>query len=59
MSDVAKTLRDIDAKKATGWDAIPSKTFKIGSSKRAVSLCGLYNRCMVNSCWPKDWKRDE
>ena len=29
ISDVVKILKDIDIKKATGWDTIPPKAFKM------------------------------
>ena len=59
ISDVVKILKDINPKKATGWDAIPPKAFKIGSTVLAAPLCDLYNRCIVSCHWPKNWKRGE
>ena len=41
LSDVVKILKDIDPKKATGWDTIPPKAFKMGSTVLAAPLCDL------------------
>ena len=46
LSDVVKILKDVDPKKATGWDTIPPKAFKMGSTVLAAPLCDLYNRCI-------------
>jgi len=59
LSDVVKILKDIDPKKATGWDTIPPKAFKTGSTVLAAPLCDLYNRCIESCHWPKNWKRGE
>ena len=59
LSDVVKILKDIDPKKATGWDTIPPKAFKMGSTVLAAPLCDLYNRCIKSCHWPKNWKRGE
>ena len=59
ISEVAKILKDIDPKKATGWDTIPPKAFKMGSTDLAVPLCDLYNHCTESCHWPKNWKRGE
>lgn len=59
ISEVAKILKDIDPKKATGWDTIPPKAFKIGSTDLAVLLCNLYNHCTESCHWPKNWKKGE
>ena len=52
-------LKDIDPKKATGWDTIPPKAFKMGSTVLAAPLCDLYNHCIESCHWPKNWKRGE
>ena len=52
ISEVAKILKDIDLTKATGWDTIPPKAFKMGSTDLTVSLCDLYNRSVKSCYWP-------
>ena len=59
ISEVAKILKDIDPKKATAWDTIPPKAFKMGSTDLAVPLWDLYNHCIESCHWPKNWKRGE
>lgn len=61
ISDVVKILKDIDPKKATGWDTSPPIAFKMGSTELPVPLCDLYplNRCIASCHWPRSWKRGE
>ena len=49
VSDVAKILRETYTTKASGWDTIPPRVFKIGFAELAVLLCYLYNHCISNS----------
>lgn len=61
ISDVVKILKDIDPKKATGWDTSPPIAFKMGSTELPVPLCDPYplNRCIASCHWPRNWKRGE
>ena len=59
VPEVQKILKDTNPRKASGWDNIPPIAFKIGSSELAMPLCTLYNQCIANCHWPRNWKRSE
>lgn len=54
-----ETLSALNPHKSTGHDNIPSRILKTASKTLARSLTNLYNNCIKQSYWPKEWKRGE
>ena len=54
-----RELKNLNEKKACGWDLIPNKVLKLATKTLAPSICKLYNSCIDQSNWPKKWKRGE
>ena len=57
--DVVKALRELDTKKAMGHDRIPNALLKLGSEELAPSLTVIYNKCIEDCYWPREWKKGE
>ena len=53
---VKDLLREINTKKSSGPDNIPSKLLKIAMNVVAPSLTHIFNKSLCTSIYPKDWK---
>jgi len=49
-------LRNIDEKKATGLDIIPSKLLKMAASIVAPSLTAIFTKSIITGIYPTEWK---
>ena len=54
---VLAALESLNTNKATGYDNIPAKVLKIAADELAKPLTTLFNSCIRNCVWPRDWKR--
>ena len=59
MKEVEETLKEINTRKANGWDFIPPKALKFGAEELSIPLTTLYNTCIKQGNWPNDWKKGE
>jgi hypothetical protein len=59
VGEVTKELTNLNIKKTSGWDMLPSKVLKSSSEKLAPSITKLYNNCIEQSTWPIKWKKGE
>ena len=53
---VINLLRNIDEKKATGLDMIPSKLLKMAASIVAPSLTAIFTKSIITGVYPTEWK---
>ena len=53
---VFKLLRNIDEKKATGLDMIPSKLLKMAASIVTPSLTAIFTKSIITGIYPTEWK---
>ena len=53
---VFNLLREIDEKKATGLDMIPSKLLKMTASIVAPSLTAIFTKSIITGIYPIEWK---
>ena len=51
-----KEIQDIDFKKATTKNIIPSKTLKISCNTSAETLQNLFNECLITGNFPDNLK---
>ena len=56
---VSKIIKQLDPKKATGFDKIPAKALIAGYDILAAPLTRLYNKCVDTSSFPKEAKKAE
>ena len=56
VSIVCKLLRNINEKKATGLDQIPSKLLKLAADIVGPSLAGIFERSINTGIFPAEWK---
>ena len=56
MHEVERHLRDIDVKKALGPDNISPYILKKCASQLAAPLAHIFNACIDQQAWPKQWK---
>ena len=59
VKEVQKLLKDVDSKKATGYDNIPPKILKIAADELAHPLANLINLTVTKSNFPMDLKNSE
>ena len=59
VGEATKELTNLDIKKTSGWDMLPSKVLKLSSETLAPSITELYNNCIEQSTWPTKWKKGE
>ena len=59
VGEVTKELTNLNIKKTSGWDMLPSKVLKLSSETLAPSITKLYNNCIEQSMWPTKWKKGE
>ena len=59
VKEVQKLLKDVDSKKATGYDNIPPKILKIAADELAHPLANLINLSVTKSNFPMDLKKSE
>ena len=57
--DVARTLRNINPKKATGFDQFPPKLLKIASAELTLPITSLVNSIITAKTFPSDFKKAE
>ena len=55
-STVSRLLNQLDTKKATGLDRIPSKLLKLSSSIVGPSLAYIFKSCINAEIFPNEWK---
>jgi len=55
--EVEKHLRNIDVKKALGPDNISPYVLRKCASQLAAPLAQLFNTCIDQQLWPKQWKK--
>ena len=53
---VFNLLRNIDEKKATGLDMIPSKLLKMAASIVTPSLTAIFTKSIITGIYPTEWK---
>ena len=53
---VFNLLRNIDEKKATGLDMIPSKLLKMAASVVTPSLTAIFTKSIITGIYPTEWK---
>ena len=53
---VFNLLRNIDEKKATGLDMIPSKLLKMAASIVTPSLTAIFTKSIITRIYPTEWK---
>ena len=53
---VINLLRNIDEKKATGLDMIPSKLLKMAASIVTPSLTAIFTKSIITGVYPTEWK---
>ena len=51
-----KKLKNINARKATGYDNIPGKLLKLGSSELCLPIANLINTCISRNVFPENMK---
>lgn len=56
QGQVLAALESLNTNKATGYDNIPAKVLKIAANESAKPLTTLFNSCIRNCFWPRDWK---
>ena len=54
-----KIIKNLNTKKATGWDNIPAKVIVAASESLAAPFSRLYNMCLDSASFPSDAKRAE
>ena len=54
---VLTALESLNTNRATDCDNIPAKVLKIAVDELAKPLTTLFNSCIFNCVWPRDWKR--
>ena len=59
VKEVQKLLKDVDSKKATGYDNIPPQILKIAADELAPPLANLINLSVTKSNFPMDLKKSE
>ena len=57
VKEVQKLLKDVDSKKATGYDNIPPKILKIAADELAPPIANLINLSVTKSNFPMDLKK--
>ena len=56
---VLDALRDINPRKATGFDGLSPRMLKLVADEIAESLTVIFNQVIQEREWPKEWKRGE
>ena len=56
---IRKKLRDINIRKATGYDNIPGRLLRIAHSELSQPLCNVINDSLSQNCFPSNMKRAE
>ena len=57
--EVHDLLKNVDSKKATGYDNVPPKIIKMAADEFASPLTNLINLSIERSCFPSDLKKSE
>ena len=57
--EVLAALREINPRKATGYDMIPPRVLKMAAEQLATPLTTIFNQAIEENCWPSAWKRGE
>lgn len=57
--EVLKALKNLNLKKAIGYDKLPSRVLKIVADELATSPTAIFNQCIEQKTWPKAWKMGE
>ena len=53
---IKKKLQNINIRKATGYDNIPGKLLKLGSSELCIPIANLMNTCLSKNVFPGNMK---
>ena len=56
VTDVSKSLSQIDPKSSPGYCGIPSKVFKAAADELKIPITALFNLCIETNRIPSDWK---
>ncbi|CAB4038116.1 Hypothetical predicted protein, partial [Paramuricea clavata] len=57
--EVLKALKELNPRKATGHDEIPSKVLKLVAEEIATPLTDIFNQVIKYCEWPQEWKMGE
>ena len=56
ISRVAESLANLNIRKSAGPDGLSPKLLKLSVPVIAGPLTKLFNRCIISSVWPTQWK---